>query len=314
MNRATGNPAGSFLSDFALPAVDGSTVRASDRVGRPYILLFVAPGCPFSLEVLEHLAGVERSGVDMPEIVTVCSDGLDAARSLAEQFGLQSTVAAQDEHELAHLMRVPMTPSAYSITERRTTAAPLAIGVEAVIALLPSVITPASSSSNNNDTSPRGTLLPDRTPALRRGVLPGVTIPNPALAALDGSPAYLSDYRGRHMLVLFWSPDCPHCDDLIDDVMSWAQSINGSAIVIVSRGTAEENAGLARTLSGQATVLLQEHRTASRQFDVYDFPSLLYVGADGRVLRNLARGPAAMRKSMAQIQGDMPVETRSARS
>lgn len=67
-------------------------------------------------------------------------------------------------------------------------------------------------------------------PVAAKGSKAAATIPNVALAGLDGSTFSLSDMRGRPVIVEFWAPWCPHCLD----TLSWLKTIDRSKVEIVA--------------------------------------------------------------------------------
>jgi peroxiredoxin len=289
-----GLPAGAFLSDFALPDLAGAIVRVSDLVGASYLLLFVSRDCRPSAEVLSHLESLRAMSIEMPRVVVICSGGVDAARTVAGRHHLGTDVAIQDEEEVSLFMRVPATPAAYRVNADRTTAGPLAIGADAVIALLPQVVTPFETGSMPPVDEPRATPIVTPIAAGRVGLPVGAFAPELPTAAESSEAGSIAGNRGRWKFLLFWTPDCTPCDELAGSVADLATASPQLAVVVVARGTDHDTRALAETLRPEVQVLRQEARAISRQYVAFDAPAAYLIDPEGRIAEPLARGRLAV--------------------
>jgi peroxiredoxin len=121
---------------------------------------------------------------------------------------------------------------------------------------------------------------------------PAIGEPAPALALPDltGKTVDLSDFRGRPTLVLFWSPRCGFCQQMLDDLKAWeAHPPDGAPrLLVVSTGSVEEN----RAQGLRSPVVLDQGFTAGRAFGADGTPMAVLVDAEGRIASDAATGAA----------------------
>jgi thioredoxin-dependent peroxiredoxin len=99
---------GKEAPDFTLPDQDGNPVTLSDLRGQPVVLYFFpkadTPGCTTqACGVRDHRSDYERSGA---RVVGVSPDTVPAQRKFAEKYGLDFTLLADENHEVAELYGV----------------------------------------------------------------------------------------------------------------------------------------------------------------------------------------------------------------
>jgi thioredoxin-dependent peroxiredoxin len=100
--------AGEPAPDFTLPDQDGNPVTLSELRGRPVVLYFYprsdTPGCTTqACGVRDHRADYERSGA---RVLGVSPDTVTAQRKFADKYGLDFTLLADEDHEVAELYGV----------------------------------------------------------------------------------------------------------------------------------------------------------------------------------------------------------------
>jgi thioredoxin-dependent peroxiredoxin len=99
---------GQEAPDFTLPDQDGNRVTLSELRGQPVVLYFYpkadTPGCTTqACGVRDHRADYERAGA---RVVGVSPDTVAAQRKFAEKYGLDFTLLADENHEVAELYGV----------------------------------------------------------------------------------------------------------------------------------------------------------------------------------------------------------------
>jgi thiol-disulfide isomerase/thioredoxin len=147
--------------------------------------------------------------------------------------------------------------------------------------------------------------LTSQTPPRQGSVAPAFT-----LATLAGSPANLSDYKGRPVLINFWA--------------SWCEPCRGEMPLIVAAYAAHKPAGLevlAVNLTDQEgmkdvrkfvaafqmpfPVLLDEQGRVRKLYALRGLPTTVFVGADG-VVRLVNRGPVTAESLDLGLAGILP--------
>jgi thioredoxin-dependent peroxiredoxin len=99
---------GQDAPDFTLPDQDGNRVTLSDLRGEPLVLYFFpkadTPGCTAqACGVRDHRSDYESSGA---RVVGVSPDTVTAQRKFAEKYGLDFTLLADENHQVADLYGV----------------------------------------------------------------------------------------------------------------------------------------------------------------------------------------------------------------
>jgi peroxiredoxin len=136
---APGTPA----PDFRLPRVDGGELSLSEFRGRPVLLVFSDPNCgPCDALVprLERLARTENVAV-----VMVSRGDLAANRAKVAQHRLTFPVGLQRHWEISREYAMFATPIGYWIDPEGVVAAPVAMGPDAILALLSEAACPRDS-------------------------------------------------------------------------------------------------------------------------------------------------------------------------
>ena len=127
-----------------------------------------------------------------------------------------------------------------------------------------------------------------------RGVGLDIGTPAPpfALPGISGRTHSLDSLRvpGKTLMLLFTSPYCESCQALWPSVVRWMREQDGwLRIVMISRGTAEENIAKIKGL-GVEEVLLQRAFEVAESYDCSSTPSAVLVDEDGKIASPLALG------------------------
>lgn len=290
---------GSFLSDFALPRLDGDIATLTGLLDRPLLLAFVGEECLFSRAFVRELAGLERGG-DAPHLVLVVVGEVADPEIVALATRSSGTVLLDGEGQVARLMRVGVTPAGYRIDRGRQTVGPLLTGPAALLA--------AARGEGGEDAAAEPvafTLLPKRDRAAREPLGPGDAAPRFTLPTTDGAEWPLAAHLGQPLALLFADPGCPPCQTLLAELGRRGTE----ELVVVSRGDLEENRRLSAALGPAATVVVQRHRDVARVFRTLETPAAFLIDAHGAI----AAGPAVgAEEALALISGTEPNAVMSA--
>jgi peroxiredoxin len=116
----------------------------------------------------------------------------------------------------------------------------------------------------------------------------GEPAPELRLPDLEGRDVSLEDFRGEETLVLFFSPGCGFCNEMLPDLKEWeAASPEGApGLLVVSDGTVEEN----EAMGFSSPVVLDDDYAVSDAFGAGGTPSAVLVDAEGRIASDLVVG------------------------
>jgi peroxiredoxin Q/BCP len=100
--------AGTPAPDFTLPDQDGNPVTLSDLRGQPVVLYFYpksdTSGCTTqACGVRDHRGDYQRAGA---RVIGASPDTVTAQRKFADKYGLDFTLLADENHEVAELYGV----------------------------------------------------------------------------------------------------------------------------------------------------------------------------------------------------------------
>jgi peroxiredoxin len=154
-----GLPIGDLAPPFELPAIAGGTLglRALRQRGTAVLLLFTDPQCQPCTALLPTITQWQRDYVNTVRIAVISRGEGDANRALAERHGVKD-VLVQRGNEVAEAYGVVGTPAAVFIRPQGTVGASLALGEEAIAA----VLLIAEQEALTADPSPHGHLDPER--------------------------------------------------------------------------------------------------------------------------------------------------------
>jgi peroxiredoxin len=145
----------------------------------------------------------------------------------------------------------------------------------------------------------------DGSPA-SRPLAVGEPAPDLALPDLQGRIVDLNRGHDHPVLLLFWSPDCGFCQQLLDAVKAWERERrpDGRRLLVVSTGSAEAN----QALGLRSPVLLDPGRRVMRAFGAHGTPMAVLIDATGAIVSPLAAGVAQVR-ALAGADARQPVTT-----
>ena len=115
----------------------------------------------------------------------------------------------------------------------------------------------------------------------------GGATPRLELAALDGKPQRLEDYRGRVVLVNFWATWCAPCLEEMPSIERLRRSLDARRFAVlavnVGEGPAKAGAFIEKMQLGGFHVLLDRDLKTSRAWGARVLPATFIVDPDGKV-------------------------------
>jgi len=116
------------------------------------------------------------------------------------------------------------------------------------------------------------------------------------LPDLDGHTVSLDDYRNRRVLLVFGDPHCGSCDELGPDLARMHQEHhnNGLAVILVGRGSKEENRSKTEQFGLQFPVVLQDKWKLSKEYGIFATPVAFLIAENGVIAKDVAVGKDAI--------------------
>jgi peroxiredoxin len=131
-----GLPAGSAAPDFRLPRVGGGELSLSQYRGRRVLLLFSDPKCAPCNALLPDLQRRYAAGSEVDVVMVSRGDHAANASKIAE-LRVTFPVVLQRQWEISKLYGMFATPIAFLVDEQGTIAAPVAVGAQRILGLIP---------------------------------------------------------------------------------------------------------------------------------------------------------------------------------
>jgi peroxiredoxin/uncharacterized membrane protein YphA (DoxX/SURF4 family) len=286
---------------FRLLDTAGNPVSLDDLIsyGRRVVLIFSDPDCGACNSMLAEISKWQRDYANMLTVSLVSRGAAEANRVKAEQYQV-APILLQRDREVAEAYKVNATPCAVLIDTDRTLNEPVACGESQIRKLVaravgfPTRRSLPIVSGGKEAGQPR--LAADSIGKAPIPITPRIGEPAPSfrLLDLDGQAVTLDDLQGRQTLLLFWNPNCGHCDAMLADLRDWEtrSSLEGTKLLIISTGDVETN----RSLGLSTQIILDENLTTARAYGISGTPMAMLVDGEGRIASTVAAGASAFWK------------------
>jgi thiol-disulfide isomerase/thioredoxin len=258
-------PAGTPAPDFFLKNLNGDTVTLGRlrESGKPVMLVFTGPNCGACDALLPQLAQWQTEHAERLTVALIAYGDAATNRAKTAPHGLNN-VLLQTDREVWESYLVASTPSAVLIVNGLIDS-PVVAGGDAIRELIARATLPPPVAKG------------DRVPPLR-------------LRDLRGEMIELAPLEGRRTMVLFWSPSCGFCDQMLDDLKKWERDRPRDApeLLIISSGSAAAN----RAQGLRSLVLLDHDSGAGSVLGSAGTPSAVLVDENGRIASDVSVGAA----------------------
>ena len=285
-----GLPVGSAAPAFSLQDLRGAEVTLDNLLaaGKPVVLIFTSPECDYCTELLPEIARWQHKHSDKLTISLVSDLSIEENRAHVADHSVQH-VLVQEDWEVGEDYQVEVTPSAILITSDGAVGSSLVEGSDAVETLVAQAVGEraqlpmlhSTTAHTTQETIPVGPEVGEPAPEVR-------------LPDLMGKEVSLADFRGNKTLLLFWSPKCDFCQEMLPDLKELEANPPTGApeILVVSEGTEEDN----RQMGLLSPVVLDHDYTVGDAFAVEVTPSAVLVDVEGRVASEVAEGAKVVLK------------------
>ncbi len=278
-------PPGDPAPPFELPSITGTMTSLSRLLaaGKPLLLFFTDPRCSPCYALLPDIGGWQRVYGDRLSIALVSGGAPEANRAMTAEYGIApgTVLLQQGEHEVADAYGVNMMPSAVVIRPDGRRSGEVVYGTQALRQLVADTL---------------GLALPDAPDHQVDKLRVGDRVPALIRPDLDGQAVSLGEARGESTLLLFWSPGCSHCQDLLTDMKAWEQDPSVPNMLIVSRGPIELN----RAAELRSTIVLDDDGAVGARFGMQGTPAGVVIDALGMVASDVVAGTTGVRALVAE--------------
>jgi peroxiredoxin len=294
-----GLPLGTVFPGFELPDLDGKNRTLSDFRGKGLLLIHWNFDCGFCDAIAGDLGRLEADmKAQNAQIVLLASGDESSNREHAASHGLKSLILLLDQKKVPEPFEQQGTPVAYFVDGQAQVAAPFASGADQVLALAQQIADPEVEPI---EPKPEPDPLKNRRPLAeshieRNGLKAGTPAPGFRLPDLQGRTVSLDDYCNQRVLLVFSDPHCGPCDELAPHLARFHQEHrhNGLAVILVGRGSTEENRSKAQQFGFRFPVVLQDKWKLSKQYGIFATPVAFLIGENGVIASDVAVGKDAI--------------------
>ncbi|HQY67353.1 MAG TPA: redoxin domain-containing protein [Pyrinomonadaceae bacterium] len=276
-----GLPMGAFVPDMPLEDSRGQIISTRSVVseGLPTILFFISPACSPCKALLPRM---NEWATDLSDKIKIAFVSSGAIAVNSEIFGELNgrTMLRQKDREFADSMNARWTPSAIFIDRHGKVASHVAAGDTAIAELV------ERARSSDLDAERLHIKDGDSDSSAKPNEI-GTKLPEFALTAIDGREVSSSGID-RQTLIAFWSPSCPHCSKMAEDLRKWdsQKGPQDPDLLLFSDGDLELHSGLGLT----SPVVLDKGYVVAATLGMHGTPSAIMIDESGRYASEIAIG------------------------
>lgn len=281
---------GALAPQFKLESIEGGNVSLDDLLGygKPVLLLFVSPNC-FPCESLFPLVKEwERDYREELTIALLSKDSVKENLRIADEYGT-TNLLVQGDSKISDAYQVKWTPAGVLITAQARIAGHTSYGVDEIKELVSDAVaspTVQAIGSNGGSGKRKTIQIGDRSSYNVGDFAPEFTVTDG-----EGRIVKSSDFLGQDTALLFWSPGCPYCRQMSDDLISWEENPpkNAPHLVIIASGDAETLEADSKRYTSR--YMRDPDLDVGERFGTKSTPSAVIIGRDGRIASTIAFGP-----------------------
>ncbi|MEN3336077.1 MAG: hypothetical protein V7641_5442 [Blastocatellia bacterium] len=277
-----GLPVGAPASEFQLADLDGQAISLADllRPNLPLALFFVSPTCGPCAAMLTDIARWQQQYGELLSFAFISSGSREDNQ---KKFADAGTVLLQNGSEVSELFEAKWTPAALIIKPDGSIGSPLANGSETIRRLIIQTVTAMGSNRAALEADINGNGQINESSGQLGKPAPKLALPN-----LNGETVTLDDFKGERTLVVFWSPDCTFCEQMLDELKRLEANPPPHAprLLVISKGSVEAN----RAAGLRSPVVLDSDFAVGTKFGASGTPAAVLIDERGNIASEIVGG------------------------
>lgn len=276
-----GLPIGSPFPNFELVDTADRVVTLTSVLsnGRPSVFFFVSPTCEPCRALLPEMEGWVAELGERVNFVFLSSGTAEANR---EKFAgvFVDDIVLQENREVAEAVRARWTPTALFVRADGTIGSHIAAGDAAMREMIEGL-------RGDNVADPDLYFVSDSVNGDRQPKI-GEYLPEFSLNDIEGNEITASDVRGKKTVAVFWSPSCPHCASMMNDLKAWDESRGPSdpSLIVFSDGSLDEH----KSLNLASPVVMDAGYKTAAKLGMFGTPSAVVLDETGRIISETGVG------------------------
>ncbi|HEV8592102.1 MAG TPA: MauE/DoxX family redox-associated membrane protein [Pyrinomonadaceae bacterium] len=275
-----GLPIGSPFPAFTLENAFGNVVTLNDlrEKGKGVLFLFVSPTCEPCKALLPQ---IEAWRTELGDKLSLAFLSSGSAKDNLEKFGdeLGGDILIQSKREIAEAVRAKWTPTALFVRADGTIGSHAFVGDQAIGELMDNI--------RHADLSDRDVYFTNSNVQTTEAKI-GESAPDFELESTGGESISRNSFQNKTTLAVFWSPTCPHCHAMIDELRDWDLTKNGSdpELIVFSDGSREEH----ENLGLRSPIVTDQDFKISESLGMFGTPSAVLIDETGTIVSEAAVG------------------------
>ena len=271
-----GLPIGAAAPDFELPDINGKIVEFEHLLAqaKPMLLLFVSPNCNPCAALLPEIEAWQKELKGKLNFVFISSG---KAKENLDKFAGETLkqILLQNERETAELFGAQWTPTAVLINTDGKIASRIAAGDKAIRELVESIKAEDLDKELSYIVNGNGHKL-------------GKHLPEFSNTDIFDKNITSKDLLGKKTLVTFWSPTCPHCVNMLEELREWdtAKGADAPNLLVLSEGEAQSH----QAMELKSPIVLDKERKISKELGWNGTPSAVLLDEEGKIISETALG------------------------
>jgi thiol-disulfide isomerase/thioredoxin len=279
-----GLPIGAPFPDFDLTDMSDRHVSRNDlmKKERPSISFFMSPTCNPCQALLPEIEKWEAELGNRVNFVIFSSGTRD--ENLGKFKVYSGDVILDEKREVAEMVYARWTPTAIFIRSDGTIGSHPAAGDGAIRELIDQV---RSEKVDANDVYFAGeSKITGKAPKI------GTPVPEFRLDDIKGNAIGPDSFLGKRTLAVFWSPSCPHCTAMMDDLRAWDKTRTDSDpnLIVFSDGDKDAHANLELN----APIVIDAGYKTAEKIGMFGTPSAVMLDESGKVISETALGASTI--------------------
>jgi thioredoxin-related protein/uncharacterized membrane protein YphA (DoxX/SURF4 family) len=271
-NPTEGLPIGSPVPYFKATNAGGQDIESTNLFNKPTILLFVQPSCEACSLLLPEVEAWYQEVRDRFNLYIISTGDIEENIS---KYGKENLIL-QKGTEISDAFKSRWTPTAVFISHKGRIGSALAAGDKAIKNLLTQLKSqdqPEFIAEGNEE---------------RDGKI-GLDVPEFTLTDLHGNQFHSRQFIGRKTLLLYWSPNCGFCKEMLEELRKWEENrkpYDPALILLSASNELEKN----NNLKLRSPILIDEKREVANMFGMKGTPSAVLIDENARIISQIAIG------------------------